>query len=690
MQHVGWRAAHWSCPEDDGLKLMTEKRSAQGANQQQMTVAAAYAQAVEHFNSGRYKEADIICTAIVQALPTCVDAINMLGVIAQRLNRHDIAIAQFKKALAIDSGKTNLYLNLGASLNLSGHKSEAVALLKDALAIFPGHAELTDLLREVENCATYGSASTVTQDTAWEAMRRGDALCQAGRLDAAIPCYREALKSHPDNHGILSNLGVCLQTTGQMAEAIECYEKALAVKPDALDTLVNLGHAMTETGAYDQAQNCFQRVLEIKPDDIHGLLNLAHNLFKQGRLEDSADIYRKLLAVDPNNLEAYDNICVVLNKQGRLDELVEHCHAAIAIDPNHAEAYFLLGNALVDQGKLSDAAPMYEKALRLKPDHLQALHGLGFANLGLGRYEDGWSQYELRLEINADDHCSFSYPRWQGEPLDGKTVLVYAEQGIGDEFSFSLLYNELARRAAHCIALCSPKLERLFARSMPDIRFLGVSQKDYPSVISQLPHIDYQVAAGSLAGLIMPDLTGLRPNLVADNDRMEHWRKRFAEFGPQPKIGISWATSIKTDLRMLSHSTLLQWKPILTVPGVSFVNLFHGDAGEEIAEARQAFNADIIDLGGSEIDLLNDLDDLYAMMSVLDMIVTTPSTVAAISSNLGAKVVYFLPAKLLWRACGVGSIPWFMDAESLYHADAAGFAASAEKVAERIRALNNQ
>jgi Flp pilus assembly protein TadD len=557
--------------------------------------------------------------------------------------------------------------------------------------------------------------------TAQEALQRGVEFHQLRRLDEAIHWYRKSLELQPDNSTVLNNLGIALKAQGQLDAAITSYQQAISVRPNYVQAHSNLGNALKDQGNLDAAVSCYRQAISLKPGYAQAYSNLGNLLQSQGRLDEAVSILQKAIVLKPNYAQAHNNLGLSLKKQGRLDEAVSILQKAIALKPNYAQAHNNLGNALNEQGKFSAALASYRQAIAIKPGYanahynlgslltnqgkfekaqkalhraisldpglMEARHNMGFVNLSLGKFDAGWKEYELRLLSKPDQHNFFSFPRWHGEPLDEKTVLVYAEQGVGDEITFSLLFPEFAALTKRCIVLCDPRLESLFLRSFPGIEVMGVARDQYPTIHQRLPPIDYQVAAGSLAKFIRPGLDGLKTHLLANPERIAYWRQRFAALGPEPKIGISWSTSDQSGLRMSSHPRLEHWGPILTVPGVTFINLFYGNATEDIEAARGSFKANIIDLGGKEIDLRDDLDELYAMMSALDLVVTTPSTVATLSCNLGSKSYYFYSLISLWRTLGADSIPWFMDAEPLFFAHLDEFASVAKKVGEKIRTL---
>ncbi len=788
-----------------------------------MTVDDAYRQAVEHFNAGRFAEAGRFCAAIVAVLPDHVDAWNMLGGVAHQHKRHQEAAQHFQKALHIDGSRSEIYFNLGVSLDHAGQHREAIAVLRALLEKEPDSVQAREYLDAMLRQPVTGVDATTIQAELEAVFARGYAAQQAGRLLEALHFYDSALKLQPDSYVIMNNIGVVLTILNRNSDAAAILQKAVAVKPDFADAhynlgnafmeqglidaaiasyvqsialqpgflkahfnignayrelgrldeaaqsyrnalaidgddtgiLINLGGVLQEQGELEQALDCFEQAVRIEPDSARAHFNLGYACKVRGWLEKAQESYAKALELQPDYVEALYNLGNIHNGLGRRKEAAAAFRKAIAVKPDYVDAHYNLGNVYKDGGRLEDAEACFQTAISIKPDHAASHINLGFVyqeqcrldeaikanekalgidpssaqahsnlgaifqirgelgaarqafgkalaidpeftearrNLGLcdmavGSIEAGWAGYEERLITEKKEHEHFSHRRWQGEQLTDKRVLIYAEQGLGDEIIFSLLFNQFARRAKHCLLLCDPRLERLFKRSFPDIQVMGVARLDYPTLEKRLPPVDYQVAAGSLAKYIDPELRGLTPVLVADPGRVAHWRRRFAEFGPKPKVGISWSTGNRTGVRMLSHSKLRSWEPILTVPGVTFVNLFYGDGAGELAEARAAFNADIIDLGGSAIDLRNDLDDLFAMMSALDMIVTTPSTTATMACNIGRKMVYFYSVRLLWRSLGRDSIPWFMDAEPHLFADVDTFVKAARKVGQRVRAL---
>ncbi|MBF0380227.1 MAG: tetratricopeptide repeat protein [Magnetococcales bacterium] len=657
--------------------------STPSSSKSSLTIGTAYSQALESFNAGRYQEVDKYCTAIIKAAPNHIDAINLLGVVAQKANRHDMAIGLFQRAININDTIAPLYINLGISLYSIGQPNKALEVLEAGLVKNPGNRQITDYINHIKAESKLDSNEIEAQ----QAMQTGVALFQSGRLEEAMERFERANFLIPNNIEILSNIGAVLQSQGKLDEAIIWYTKAVKINPRFAGGYNNLAYALQQQGKFEKATHYYQKAIEIEPDSKMAHYNLANTLREQGKLSQAIEGYNKALTFDPQNPEIYNNLGIAQKEQLQFEEAILNCQKAIAIDPNYANAYNNIASTLVEQEQWDEAFSNYKKALAIKPDYVDAYVNMGMADLALGNNKEGWQGVEYRLLYDKNKHNYFSYPRWNGEPLTDKSILVYAEGGIGDEISGALLLNKLAAKAKQCIVLCDPRLVTMYTRSMPEIKFIGANKDEYSNVTQQFSHIDFQVAINSLPLFLSPDLKDLKPCIKADEKRVEYWRQKLDELGPEPKIGFSWTTCHQTPLRLSTHSKLEQWGPILTVKGATFINLYHGPRDKDINRARGAFKANIIDFNKDEIDLRDDIDELYSLMSALDMVVSSPSMVATLGVNLGSKVSYFYSSRMLWRTLGRGSILCYLDAKPHYFTNSDEFVSQAKKVGEEIKSM---
>ncbi|MBF0358929.1 MAG: tetratricopeptide repeat protein [Magnetococcales bacterium] len=404
---------------------------------QQLTVDDAYIQAIDHFNAERYTEADQLCTAIVQAVPSHIDALNLLGVIAQKVNRNDMAIELFQRAITFDANRALLYYNLGISLYSLERKEEAIQALKTALEKEPGNSQIADCLNGVLN-----SVDGSIQNRAKEALEQGISFHQSGQLDKAIDYYKKAIKIDPENFIALSNMGFALYSTEKLEEAAVALKKAITISPDFADAYSNLGNTLKKQGKFKEAVASFQKAIALKPDyaEAHSNLgnvrqeqdkldlavasyqkaialkpdyaeahyNLGNIRKEQGKLDLAVASYQKATSLNPDYAEAYNNLGVVVKEQGDLDGAVINLTKAIAIKGDYADAHFNLGNTLREQGKLDLAVASYQKAISIQPDFADTHFHLAIALNSQGKLDATIASYQKAISIQPDNPVMLS------------------------------------------------------------------------------------------------------------------------------------------------------------------------------------------------------------------------------------------------------------------------------------------
>ena len=378
----------------------------QSADSEQFTVESGYSRALDYFNAQRYTEADKLCTAIIQAVPNHVDSLNLLGAIAQKISRHDLAVEQFQKAINIDNSRALLYYNLGGSLNLLGRRDEAIKVLKIALEKEPGNSQISDYLHSITINSIPGPEIGNLQNKAQEALQRGIELHQSGRLDKAIQWYLKTLEINPENTAALSNMGAALQTTGKLEEAVSSYQKAISIKPDYADAYSNLANTLQEQGKLKEAVTSCQKAISIQPDNAEAYNNLGTVLKKQRKLAEAVASYQKAISIKKDFVKAYSNLGSTLTDQGKLDEAVTIFNQAISIKPDYAEAYYNLSQPLKEQGKVEEAVTSYKKAISIKPDFADAYSNLGVLLQEQGKLEEAVASYQKAISIKPD-HNNF-------------------------------------------------------------------------------------------------------------------------------------------------------------------------------------------------------------------------------------------------------------------------------------------
>lgn len=335
---------------------------------------------------------------------------------------------------------------------------------------------------------------------------------------------------------------------------------------------------------------------------------------------------------------------------------------SIRISPDFAEAHCNLGVTRQFQGQFADSAASLQHALEIRPDLPAAHFNLAMTWFLMGELDRGWSEYEWRWKCrnfgNRPVAISHLAPAWNGEPLSGKSLLVYGEQGVGDEIMFASCVPGLLPSAGRLLLACEVRLMPLFARSFPEATILSLESLAYADGRSKLGQVDWQVAAGSVPRLSPPRPPRPRTGsgfLAAAKDARRVWQERLQELGTGRKIGISWRGGKDAAEQRHRSIALEQWQPILTTPTCRFVNLQHGESQAEVLDVSSRFGVAIAHY--PEINPIVDLDSFAALISALDLVISVDNSTLHLAAALGVPTwgLVAFPSASYWR--------WFGDGE---------------------------
>ncbi|MBF0193272.1 MAG: tetratricopeptide repeat protein [Magnetococcales bacterium] len=370
--------------------------------QTKLSVDVAYAKAVTHVKAEQYQDADQLCSAILKAYPNHIDAINLLGVIAQKINRHDLAVEQFNRAIEIDKHQAVLYYNLGTSLYPLGQIQKAIEALKVALNIEPENTQIKKYLEKIKKIQANNSIVNNQEQIFKKAFQQGVHLHQSGQLDKAINSYNIAVSIQPNNPAVLSNLGLALHSTGLLSEAITAYQKAITIQPDHAQAHYNLGNLLKEQKQNDKAIEHYKKAITIQPDYIDAYNNLGNTLKEQDKLDEAVAILEKASLLQPSSSNTLFNLGTVFFKQGALEKAVVCFNKAITIEPKHAQAHNNLGTTLQKQGELNKAYKSFKQALTIKPDYAQANCNIGDILTKQGKLTDAITYLQKAIKIQPN------------------------------------------------------------------------------------------------------------------------------------------------------------------------------------------------------------------------------------------------------------------------------------------------
>ena len=571
-----------------------------------MDIEQKLQEAIVFHQSGQLQRAEQIYQQVLQISPRNADALNLLGFLAYQVGRCEVAANLIAKAIEVDSKQYIFFINLG-------------------------------LVRQ-----------------------------EQGELDKSIEAYHKAIEINPDDSDVYNNLGNTLQEQGELDKSIEAYHKAIEINPNDSDVYNNLGNTLQGQGELDKSIEAYHKAIEINPNDARIYYNLGAAQKKQGKLDNAIQTYQQAIEINPDDAEIYNSLGTTLQKQEKLDQAIQVYHRALEINPNYSEAYNNLGNVLKEQGKLDDAVLAYRSALGINPDYSEAHNNLGLVLLLQGNFSSGWREYEWRLKckelgffLNKRD---FPQVFWNGSDLNGKTILVWAEQGIGDEIMLASMLPTLLKMNSNIIVECDKRLVPLFQRSFPFIQFVPREDPANPKLLDTT--IDYQIPMGSLGQWLRADKDAFLPKqesyLQACPNRVGQLQEKYRSLaGDKLLVGISWkSTGIEKKRAQTKNAPLKHWTPILSQKDCYFVNLQYGNIREEIEAYTIATGYPIyID---EEIDPLSDLDGFAAQVSVLDLIVSTSNTTVHMSGGLGKKVWGLLSSRPDWRwMLEEENTPWY-------------------------------
>jgi Flp pilus assembly protein TadD len=525
----------------------------------------------------------------------------------------------------------------------AGRAERAEATLRRILAERPGEHRAAELL-----------AVMCTE--------RGDADEAVALLEAAAehvgPPSRATVPFH-------NNRANALRRAGRLGEAEHLLRELVTIAPDEWQPWHNLGQVLRDEGRHDEALAALRRATALEPGYGANHAVVGELLHKLGRFNSArAALHRGIelgCAGDPNVWTLLGN---TYRQLGRLDEAIEHLRHVVEMSGGSSYARSNLGVTLAQAGRLEESLAEFEQALAQSPDDDAVRHNAAYAHLTAGRLDTGWALWEHGIHggPRGRERLPEGVRRWTPDD-QGTRVLVYREQGVGDEIMFASVYGDLIATAPAVIIECDRRLTGLFTRSFPDATVRPFSYdpaRGGETIVP--PDFDRAVPAGTLPEQFRPDVSSFpdrRSYLVPDPERVERWRERLSDRA-RPIVGISWRSIVKTAERRLEYTQLREWGEILTIPGVTWVNLQYDDCERELREAERRFGVEI--LRWPWLDLMNDFEEVAALTSCLDHVVAPRNAVAMLSGALG------VPTTMMgnawdWSDLGTGRSPWFPSVE---------------------------
>jgi len=441
-------------------------------------------------------------------------------------------------------------------------------------------------------------------------------------------------------------LGWRQHQAGELRQAEHVYRQVLQVAPTNANAWCFLGMACHDQQRYDEAVTAYRQALRIQPDFPIALSNLGNTLKQQGRLEEAEASCRAALRLKPDYATAYNNLGVALVAQGRLVEAAATFEKALSCMPNDAVAHANLSAALVRQGKYSEAEANARRALAINPNYAEAHKNQGIVWLLLGDFARGWREYEWRWRCPGYALPRYPQPLWEGSPLEGKTILLHHEQGLGDTIQFVRYARVLKERGARVVCKVQRPLLQLMARC-GDIDQL-VSDE------AELPPFDFYVPMLSVPGILnttFETIPGEVPYLAPDESLVRQWRQRLRD-DRGFKVAIAWQGSRDFHADLQRSIPLKQFAPLAAVAGVRLISLQKGYGAEQIAGLESTF--EVVHFGDA-LDASGAFMDTAAILKNVDLAILCDTSVTHLAGALAVPTWVALSISPDWR--------WFLDRE---------------------------
>jgi tetratricopeptide (TPR) repeat protein len=683
--------------------------------------------------AGHLTEVALGCQRMLEENPCHPQALIGITLVALASGQSEAAVKMARAAVAAAPRMITSWVALGQALKAAGRNDEAERAYIHATSLDGMNAlarmGLGELMlatgRSLDALREFDLALKHQPGLAAAHMGLGNALASLGRNHEALKHYEQAQAICPRLPEAEFAAGFVLARMGKPAEAEARYRRALTLRPDFAAAWVNLGSLLREQGREVYAEAALLRAVELRPGLISGWVNLAI-LERERRRPVEAEAYlrkafalnpgqvetlvawcqfrsaerdpagawqwlRWALAREPDNSEAINMHGILLHQEGRFEEAIGVFEQAETLGSHAASSN--RGNSLLDLGSLDEALRAQELAVERDPTSPGALYNLSLTRLRLGDWRQGWPSYEARWrfrEVHRRPRV-FYQPRWQGEALDGRRILLHAEQGLGDTIQFCRYVSMVVARGGQVILMVQPPVERLMA-SLAAVR-AGQAQTALLGAKSPQSDLNFDLECPLLS---LPAVFGTTVETVpwpgaylgADPALVAEKRVQFPHVMTQDspcaqhRVGLCWAgnSHYKADrLRSVCLATLL---PLLHVPGITWISLQKGPATEQMA----ALPTDVVLLDGSSRD--RDLAETAALIDTLDLVITTDTCIAHLAGAMAKPVWILLPHLSDWRWMQqIETTPWYPTARLFRQSAPGDWARLIERVIMQLSEL---
>jgi tetratricopeptide (TPR) repeat protein len=677
--------------------------------------------AMSLLQSGRLHEAEVICQDVLHHSAREPDALHILGVIAHRSGRYASAVELIQQAIAVQPGHAAYHNSLGNAFQLMGRHADACAAYARALELRPElaetHANLGQSLRDLgrideaihagaavvgikpeyakghnqlglslkrknlpeQAIHSFTKAIKLDANLAEAHSNLGSIFAEQRRFEESVDCFRRAVEIAPHVAGYQCNLGNSLSAVNRKTEAAAAWMEAVRLDPNFWEAYNSLGSLLISLEKYSEAMEYLDQALKLRPDSAAAHTNRGIALRELGRGDEALIAHLNAVRLAPEALEPRLNLGKEMNARGKYEEAIACYQEAIRLHPQNADAHNMIGANLNQLGRYGESLSYFEKAIELSPNYPAARWNRALHALLHGDLERGFADYEWRSQRHraVDQAKDRGRPFWDGTDPAGKTILLRAEQGVGDSIQFIRYVPLLAERGAKVIFSGQESVCELI-RSAGGLA-AAVSHENEPEEFDfhlpllSLPHI-FRTRLDSIPAKI--------PYLCADAGKIETWRNRIAREADGLAVGIAWAGNPKHQEDRDRSIALSDFASLGRIANVTFYSLQKGPGASQAAKMPEM---NLIDLTAD----LHDFSDTAAMLENLDLIISVDTAVAHLAGALGRPVWTLLPFMPDWRwMLNRSDTPWYPTMKLFRQRSRGDWGRVVAEVAEKLAALD--
>ncbi len=471
-----------------------------------------------------------------------------------------------------------------------------------------------------------------------------------------------ALAARPDDASLNYRVGLAHLEQGDAVGALDYFHLALHYAPELFPACAARVRALERAGRSAEAAAAYREFLAANPGHAAASYALAHWHYERGDYDAAIALLTPLAATPSRERDACNLLGLILGREmGEFDRGERYLRRALALEPDWPVALANLGWILAEKGDYAQGFELLDAVLARHPQDHETRLIRSYMNLKRGAFGEGWRDFEARRQSRFALAQAEPRAPWDGAPIPGKSLLVTAEQGLGDQIMFASCFGEAIGRVGRCVIESDPRLVALFQRSFPAASVVARNSDSRADATAEAGAADYQIGMGSLPRLFRQrwaDFPRHSGYVRAAPERVEYWRRRLAALGSGPKVGLSWRGGVSATRRHLRSLAPLDLLPLLRLPA-RFVSLQYGDCAADL-ELLQREHGTVLPHWP---DALEDYDETAGLVGALDLVVSVCTAVIHLSGALGKPVWVLVPRIAEWRYLDSGSeLPWYPSA----------------------------